>query len=115
MIFYVLELSERGIGMIIYATFSLYLCFMAGKLYLIKIGNALINILSLLPLVIVTVAIVGVSYGNPGSIGNILVIPTFPMSEVLAYFTHIERKYAYMIMSILPSLAMWIGVHFKKL
>ena len=111
---HILELSERGIGAIIFIIVSLFLCFFVGKLFLNNTQNMLINILSLLPLAIIIAVTLYISYGNPSSYGNILVVPIYTLSEIISYFFRIEAKYSYLIMSLLPPLVMWVGLITKR-
>ena len=114
MFFGILESLERMIGAGIFTLAFLFLCFLAGKLFISNSHNLLISVLSLLPLYIIIAVIVYISYGNPKSYGVLLAIPIHPISEIISYFFQIKIKYCYLLTSLLPSLSMWIGMLSKK-
>jgi len=95
---------------------ALILYFWAGRKYLVNTHKPTTNVLSVavLPGVIMLAGFVALS--NPGRIGmlGLLATPIYPVSETLSYFLPIGRIHGYMIMSVLPPLAMWLGLATKR-
>lgn len=114
--------SSRGfeirlllIGVITIVVLALY--FLIGRKLLIDTNNQQANIFSVLPLAILIAATIFIAYNNlldRLAVLGILVIPIIPISETASHFLRIESKYMYMIMSILPSLALWMGMTTKR-
>jgi len=110
----VMGASETGIGVGIFSIASMLSCFLVGRKFVEDTEDMLTTVLSLSPLALVVGIILFASAGDPQGFGGILAIPIAPVSETLSYFTGINRQITYMLMSILPSLAMWLGMLYKS-
>ena len=115
MLFNVLELSERGLGAVLYTASSLLLCFLVGRLCLKKTYSIALEALALLPLGIIIATLLHISFGNPGSYGSILAIPIYVLCEHVSVIFSMQLKHTYLLMSALAPLLMWTGMMSKVL
>ena len=100
----------------IHTLLTLFLYFWAGGKFLKKLHNIFENTLSVIFLFII-IAITTLSlYNNPDPklFEWLLLTPIFPISETLYFFLIIKEKYAYLIISLLPSITMWIRMTTKR-
>jgi len=105
-----LESSQRGIGAVLYTAYSFSLCFLIGRFCLRKKHDAVVEFLLLLPLALTIAGIVHISYSNYASYGVIFALPTQVLSAHISSFFRIDPAYSNLMMSVLPSLLMWIGM-----
>jgi hypothetical protein len=91
---------------------ALFAYFIAGKLFLQNTQNMLTNILSTIMLAIIL--IVATIFRNANIWEGALNAPFYPIGATISYFFLIKSKFVFLIMSLLPSLAMWIGIMSKK-
>jgi len=101
-----------AIGICTIVTLSLY--FLAGRKFLSNVNNVPTHFLSVLAIGII-IAVAALTVYKSGSFWVLLVTPIYPISETISYFFRIELKYAYLLMSLLPSLTMWAGMITKRL
>ena len=101
----------------IHTTISLFLFLFLGRKFLIKTNNTFLNIISVLTISAIVAIIIIIIYkeANSNRWGGLFVVPIYPISETISYFFKIGEKYGYLSMSVLPSLAMWIGMITKRL
>jgi len=95
-----------------YTLIPLLLYFFIGRNSLSLADSRLINFFSVLPLAFVISAAIIVAFYFPDqlSVMGILAIPILPVSGALEHFFLIEIQWAIIIMSPLPSLAIWAGM-----
>jgi len=94
---------------------AIFLYFFAGRKFLANTGHLLTNALSVIaiPLLMLMVTVIGFYFPSLFILG-LLFTPIVLISETISFFLRIELKYAYMIMSILPTLAVWLGLVAKR-
>ena len=102
----------------VFTIVSLFLFFWLGRKFLNDTGNTLLSISSVIMVPILVSIASFVAFSNLDSrlgIAGFLGTPIYPVSETMSYFLRMDLKYAYMAMSILPPLTMWIGMIGKRL
>jgi len=116
------EWGSRGIvfnwtAILVHTIVSLFLCFWAGKKFLRNTNNIGLNAISAVFLVIIIATIIFIFFDepSPSRLEGLLVVPIYPISETISYFFHIKLKYCYLAISLLPSIAMWLGIVSKKI
>jgi hypothetical protein len=104
-----------------YTLVSLLLYFLTGRKFLYNTHNLLTNLLSVavVPVIIIVGILVSSLWSSPAGRPGIdmlglLAVPINPISESIYFFTRMERASSYMIMSLLPPLAMWLGIINKR-
>ena len=113
------HIAKRLIAIGIYTAVAIILYFWAGRKFLTNTDNMLTSILSVIAL---TIVIILATFAAEGSFGNrlryhllaMLTIPIGPIGATVAHFLRIDNLYSYLIMSIMPSLAMWVGMVTKR-
>ena len=93
----------------VYTFIALLLYFGSGKQFLCNTYNMQKNVFSVMALVIIVVILFTYDSGMWP-----LKLPFYPIAETISYFLQIEEKYAFLIMSILPSLTMLAGMMTKR-
>ena len=93
---------------------SLLLCFLIGRIFFLNTQNLLTNVFSVLPLFIIIIIIILFLNEKPENYGNILTAPICMIGETILFFFNIKRKYAYWIVSIIPSVIIWFGMITKR-
>ena len=96
----------------IHTIVSLCLCLWVGRKFLINTYNMLTNIFSVGAIAIIPVVVILAFYKNP--LAGVLVNPIYPISETISYFLNIDLKHSYLLVSLLPSLTMWLGMITKR-
>ena len=110
---YIYSFIITGISIIV----LILLCFVVGKKFLNNTNSILINILSLSIPTFLIALVIYISHIRSESYwvyGRILTIPIYSISEITAHFFRIEVKFAYITMSLLPALSMWVGMVTKR-
>ena len=100
----------------IYTSFIVLLYFFLGRQYLCNTQNILTNCLSvtLIPVVITMAILISLAnLANRLYMLGLLGTPIYPISETISYFLRIKLKYAYALMSTLPSLLLCLGMATK--
>ena len=91
---------------------ALVLYFVIGRKYLVSTCNVLTNIFSVIVLPGIIILLEIIAWSDPSRIGvlDLMMTTIYPVSETLYYFLRIERAISYMVMSLLPPIAMWLGM-----
>ena len=106
------EMAINGLIIAFYTIIVLFLYFLSGKKFLSSTNNMSSNAFSVTVLFIILAIITLIAFD--GTAERLLRIPYYPLGGTIAYFFQIKEKYAYLIMSVLPSLIMWIGMITKR-
>jgi hypothetical protein len=106
------EIAINGVIIAIYTIVVLFLYFLAGKKFMSSVDNMLTNIFSVTVLFMVLAIVTLIAFN--GIAERLLRIPYYPLGGTIAHFFRIEEKYAFLTMSLLPSLIMWIGMITKR-
>ena len=90
---------------------ALFLYFLAGRIFLTNTGHLLTNALSVIAIPLLMIMAMFISlYLVSIFILGLMGTPIMLIGETISFFLRIELKYAYMIMSPLPPLAVWLGL-----
>ena len=116
------EIAVNWVVIVIWTGVVVLWYFWFGRKFLVNTGNTLLNISSviMLPIIISIAVLVGFrNLDNPilvdlMSMVLLLGIPMHPIIETAYFFLRIEFEYAFMAISILPSLVMWVGMISKR-
>jgi len=88
--------------------FVLYI--LAVGLFIRKSNDIKTRFFSVIPLTVIIMTIIPIAYGKFFELCVLFLVPTAPFSETISYLLQIDGKYGHLIMSPLPSLALWIGM-----
>ncbi|MCL1790041.1 MAG: hypothetical protein FWG40_01570 [Peptococcaceae bacterium] len=95
-----------------YTIFVVLVYFISGKTILSNAGNSLIDILSVIVLAMLIIVITFTLYDS--ALEYIIRVPFYPIGVTISYFLHTKEMYVYLVMSLLPSLIMWIGLSSRR-
>ena len=105
----VIIITFLEIGVITIGALLLY--FLAGRKFLRNTHNALTNSFSVMVLAIIIMVTAFIAYDG---IGELILMPFYPLGETISYFLQIEGKYVSLIIALLPSLTMLAGMMIKR-
>jgi len=111
------DVTLNSISVGIFTSITLFWCFWLGRKGLFNAGTVLANIFSVVsvPIIVSFAVLVLWAWGRPFEIfATILIASIHPSSATLSFYFGLERSSSYMLMSLLPSVALWIGVISKK-
>jgi len=100
----------------IFISITFILCFWLGRKRLLNTGKTFANIVSVAMVPIIVSLVIFASYSRPSYFDifvALLIASIHPISETLSFYFNLERASGYAIMSVLPSIAMWLGLMTK--
>ena len=100
----------------IFTAIAFFLYFVVGRKLLDPTHNSLTNLLSvaIVPCVI-SIAVI-IAWSNTETLGmlSLLAFPIHPIGETISFFLPLGQPRGHIIASLLPAIAMWLGLTTKK-
>jgi hypothetical protein len=100
------------LAIVIYTLAILFLYFCIGRRFLCNTHSVLTNALSVTVLFIIIIVSTSVAYES--FFERLFRVPVYPLGGTIFYFFQIKEKYVFLVMSILPSITMWVGMVTKR-